>query len=526
MSRGRVNLSISRLSNRLADSFTSKNKGFLQILAQQKLLYSEKRKLFSTDSDMFEILQKSNAFFLKYSSDTDRLLTATAPLFNDEESLRRLMEPILVKNVPSSYSVLKLFLECQTLKNRILDLLLSTIVSISEGMLKVSQPAQFSHALLQQFTFNNDPILLETLLERLFELVDVCQKEIQVEIITSMPLLVTDKTVALTGDKLRDLLLRNSSLSAPVLDAFMALPLTEDLLSSIQECCLNLLESVGYDTVPVHLKFLLQSCPPGEKGMELLHAIRVKLTFPQSSSPNVVRKENDILMTSTPFEMPPPMNVDQNVRSKETDENSSVVISNVFSMVFQFRPTLAKSLLTALDSIQQSDGHRLTDFMLLVIVLHSHCIKADLIFTVLRHHIRREMLVESLLEEILFPHHNNFCEYHFKTLLQIGEHLLSEHARSPDLVSVGSCLYRQCFIHGSGLAEQQEVIAALVTHIGAGVSGEMTAALQVLMDLADQEPERMRRFDIFITGLLDQLDQLTAFHVRQLYIVLSKMAFK
>ena len=58
--------------------------------------------------------------------------------------------------------------------------------------------------------------------------------------------------------------------------------------------------------------------------------------------------------------------------------------------------------------------------------------------------------------------------------------------------------------------EQQEVVGALVTHVGSSDSNEVDQALGVLDQLVRKHPTDMEPFFIFLKGMLDYIDNLAS----------------
>jgi Fanconi anemia group D2 protein len=71
---------------------------------------------------------------------------------------------------------------------------------------------------------------------------------------------------------------------------------------------------------------------------------------------------------------------------------------------------------------------------------------------------------------------------------------------------------------------KQEVVGALVTHVGSGSRPEVDAAFDVLSLLTRTNSAQMRRFDMFIKGILDYLEKLEVSQIRKLYTIVSILA--
>eukprot|EP00795_Rhopilema_esculentum_P012561 gene12561-3256_t len=111
----------------------------------------------------------------------------------------------------------------------------------------------------------------------------------------------------------------------------------------------------------------------------------------------------------------------------------------------------------------------------------------------------------------------------FKDVLLIAETLF----RSPEIVisNFGSKIYEQAFVNFDSYC-QQEVIAALVTHIGSGLENDIESAFDVLSQLVEAHPNKMAPFAIFLKGILDHLNNLTISQMRRLFSMISSIVIQ
>ena len=83
-----------------------------------------------------------------------------------------------------------------------------------------------------------------------------------------------------------------------------------------------------------------------------------------------------------------------------------------------------------------------------------------------------------------------------------------------------------CKIALTSLLLLQEIVGALVTHIGSGYQAEADSSLDVLCDLATSHTDIVAPFAVFIKGILDYLDNLKIRQIRKLFSILSILAFQ
>ena len=87
----------------------------------------------------------------------------------------------------------------------------------------------------------------------------------------------------------------------------------------------------------------------------------------------------------------------------------------------------------------------------------------------------------------------------------------------------GCMLYVSCFRLFSSY-QQQEVVAALVTHVGSGVEVRVNAAFEVLSELVRSDAKSLSPFAVFIKSMLDFLDNLSARQIQSLFNILNGIA--
>lgn len=71
---------------------------------------------------------------------------------------------------------------------------------------------------------------------------------------------------------------------------------------------------------------------------------------------------------------------------------------------------------------------------------------------------------------------------------------------------------------------RQEIIGALVTHIGSGIEAEMNVALNVLLKLVKHNVSKVAVYSVFVKGILDYLDNLNVYQIRTLFDIFSLLA--
>lgn len=101
----------------------------------------------------------------------------------------------------------------------------------------------------------------------------------------------------------------------------------------------------------------------------------------------------------------------------------------------------------------------------------------------------------------------------FPQLLSLAQQLLRHGAEA--VAAAGGELYCLLFKHFSAAYNQQEVLRALHSHLGAQVAAEASAALDVLLRLSQQHTAALAGFAAFLTNILDYIEAYTDSQVHQ-----------
>ena len=134
-------------------------------------------------------------------------------------------------------------------------------------------------------------------------------------------------------------------------------------------------------------------------------------------------------------------------------------------------------------------------------------------------HVREQTLTPVLLQRV-FEEHEAGVRATLVPALALADYLMRQnHANTQEFARA---LYLNCFRFFDNFC-RQEVVGALVTHIGSGLAHEVQHALVVMRQLAAELPAEMQPFVIFIKGIFDYVENLKTSHVRLLFGILTKL---
>ena len=161
---------------------------------------------------------------------------------------------------------------------------------------------------------------------------------------------------------------------------------------------------------------------------------------------------------------------------------------------------------------------------LLVLLVLQPLAKPRAVEAVVRTRARSGTFAANLLVG-LFKKHRALLKAHFPALLTLAQALLPPHNSADRASEFAATLYFHAYASLPSYY-QQEVVGALVTHVGASRRPEADVAFGTLSKMATGDPTRLQPFAIFIKGLFDGVEAFTCDQARHLYGILSCLAFR
>ena len=172
--------------------------------------------------------------------------------------------------------------------------------------------------------------------------------------------------------------------------------------------------------------------------------------------------------------------------------------------------------LKAIQAPKEASEQKPVDLFVLLMI-HDMANQKKAVTTLIHRRVKAACITAGLIETVFGVHGRALRDY-TKPLLSISESLMRSATNGAR--EVASELYGQVFKHFESY-EQQEVVGALVTHVGSGNPEEVDAAISLLDRLVCAHPEEMDQFYIFLKGMLDYIDNLGVHHIRILFHMLS-----
>ena len=303
----------------------------------------------------------------------------------------------------------------------------------------------------------------------------------------------------LVVDALQEIRSDDPSLLIPCLDALSNMQLTSGQLDVIIKDTLVSLQSIDCSALPAIVRFLVQRVPLSSASA-LIEALRLIHLGEDNSN-----MDNDN---------------DSSRVSKSKEASSEALMLEALAQGMQYRIDLADTLLSV---IQKLDDNGTADVWLLLCCgcTPQHRKK---VYSIFRQKTSSESISKNMLKAAIigngvslsFMFHSSIIGW-CDTLVRAPEKLARE---------AGSLAYFLLFFEYTDPIQRQEIIGALVTHVGSGDDLEVDTAMEVLSLLAHETiratggAEPLRPFAPFLLSLLDFIPQLSTSQIRQLFIIL------
>ncbi|KNC54879.1 uncharacterized protein AMSG_12360 [Thecamonas trahens ATCC 50062] len=333
---------------------------------------------------------------------------------------------------------------------------------------------------------------------KLLELLDAVSNELQRELILFLPEIVDDAAHATVVKALQALMEEKPFLAVPILDTLANLHLEGDLLVVIRAAVLSRLASVPIDEAPIMVKFLLQTSASSAAALGVvIRELRANLDFVSEAAPGA------------------------SAAASETAVGEALTLEALKAGI-RFRPAIARGFLKDITATPLAHMHRGIDLWILFVIASLDS-RRKAVKSLLRKKVAACFFTQPLLSAAIVGHSPALKEY-VPVMRSLAEELLRSPA--PIVASFGAAWYKLLFTEFESPLARQDILASIMTHIGSTSSSEVTAALNVLIDLAAAPTtgRSMRSFVPFFKGMLDYLFTQPNVHVRLLFQLFTLLA--
>ncbi|KAJ1929948.1 hypothetical protein IWQ60_000752 [Tieghemiomyces parasiticus] len=396
-----------------------------------------------------------------------------------------------------SESLIRLLLGVQPIQSDLIEYLLQKLPELSDDEYSADEisPTALVVRQLRWLDYITDP---ERLTTQLMEILSILSSNAQRDVIASLPDIVTDAEHEFIAKELVGLFQHNSDLTVPILDALSNLQCPADLTSQMRAVILERLRSADVEDLPVMIRFLFQTAT-ADNVTALVSRLRKNLDLASLHPSGGSRASG---APGTPAKHP-----------------EALILDAVY-FGLQFHKFIRDGWLRLLGDLALPADHFALDVVVLCL-LHGITSTRSRAQQTLRRKLTSQQFTAGQLGAAVTAHGRSL-QAHFPTLLAIAEHLMRGGGARPALAEAALGLYRACFSVFDAYY-RQEVVGALVTHVGSGDRAETDTALAALLAITEHDPVGMRPYAVFVRGILDYIDNLRLDQVRLLFGILGAL---
>ncbi|KAI9304749.1 Fanconi anaemia protein FANCD2 [Cunninghamella echinulata] len=341
----------------------------------------------------------------------------------------------------------------------------------------------------------------------LIEIIQVTPTEIQHEIITSLPDILNDTEHKPMVVFLKEWMQENPDLTVPILDAFSNLNLHPEQLDDVRGMVLDRLQSADLDDLAIMIKFLLQTVTPQTIDTTILD----------------IRNNLDLKSLGKIQQSDPQLHTQQTQQQQKAPQSPTALILESIKLGLQFHKFVCDAWVRSLTALESQKSHKIID-VLVLFILYSMASMKKKAEQVLRRKIIAGQITSQLIKETLIYHDKSLSMY-IPSIISLTESLLRSSNQHTVLALCAKTIYINIY-KASDVYNRQEIIGSLVTHIGSGLNEEMDTALEVLLNLAQENTALVSVYNVFIKGILDYIDNLSLSQIRILFDIFSVLALK
>ncbi|KAJ1639699.1 Fanconi anemia protein FancD2 nuclease-domain-containing protein, partial [Pavlovales sp. CCMP2436] len=429
---------------------------------------------------------------------------------SSEKWLRMCLAPSRTGADSWGESLAKVLLRVDSLQPALVDTLLERVGALASEAFDTDAPLADStpRLILSHLRWLDALVAPHELVMKLLQVLEVCPPPVQREVIALISEVAEDAQHELVIDTFSTLMVEDCSFTLPVLHALSVLELQPDLAERVMEMLVRALPSAASTDLPALVRALLQSAP-------------------RSS----VAKAVEQLRTHVRVERAPADAADD---SAQEPQLLDAIVSSV-----QFRREVATALLA---EVSKSEGLTALDVWLLC-ALHSGASTSTSRKLTERAFVKKASsgALSARVAKDAIRGHGPALRAHHRSVLAFAAACVRA-AQDSLARDLGCELYCAAFLEfgcasadgtaaggaGGGSAfgafYRQELLGALLSHGGSGVSNEVDAALQVMWYLTEQDVEALKPHAALLGTQLDHLDVLSLAQTRRLFAVFGRLA--
>ncbi|KAL6880204.1 hypothetical protein ACP4OV_011769 [Aristida adscensionis] len=415
------------------------------------------------------------------------------------------LRQLLLPTAPHAPSLARALLAVPALQPGLLALLLEKLPEHFDGGAGApldGLPLQddVARLIVAQFRWLDFLVDADAFVEKLVEVLSVAPSRLKKEIIGSLPEIVGDQSHAAVVTALEKLLQEDWDVVVAVLDALSDLNLNEMLQEQAVTLAISCIRTVAADQMPHLLKFLLLSATAANAGRIVLQ-IREQLKFVGVVDPRAARSKK--------------------LKGKASANSDGAILDTLRSGL-RFKSIICEAFLKELKLVDHPRDHKVIDvWLIMLIYADGDTLLKKKAEKILKSKVLQERIRETLFDQCIHAN-TELVKEHFTSFLSVSAYLLA--CKEEKAREFATYLFTALFEEFSDTYSRQELLGSLVTHIGSGVSFEVSSALDIMISLTSNNPEEFIPISSHITGILDYLESFDEENLRKVYDIFCHMA--
>ncbi|KAK9073621.1 hypothetical protein SSX86_007945 [Deinandra increscens subsp. villosa] len=349
--------------------------------------------------------------------------------------------------------------------------------------------------ILNQFRWLDFLVDSEAFTESLFQVLSICPSHLKREIIGSLPEVMGDTNNETVVDSLEKVLRDDSTATVAVIDCFSSLNLDEFLQDKVITIALSCIRTIEAEKLPYLLRFLLLSATP-------TNARRIITQFREQY------KLVGVFDTRSTQH--------NKLKGKVVVDNVEALVLDALGSSLRFKNILCQEILRELQYIDKPQDHKVIDIWLLMLI-YKNCESMQKSVEKLL----KKKIIEGSIHDVLFEQcllgNKELVKDHFCSFLLFSEYLLA--CKEQKVSKFGIQIYKYLFEGFPDTYSRQEVLGSLVTHVGSGITFEVSSALDAMVMLASKYSQELIPICSYITGILDYMEGFSTENLHKVYDV-------
>nr|GMD01322.1 Fanconi anemia group D2 protein homolog isoform X2 [Ipomoea batatas] len=455
-------------------------------------------------SDIPKLRHRLHHLFSSDSTLRSEFLHGLCSYINSPNNLRRILSHSNRDGLVSvrSESVVRVLLLVPSIQSDIQNMLLEKLPEYFDmdpsGPLPSSRfEDDIARLILNQFRWLDFLVDSEAFIDRLLQVLSICPLHLKREMIGSLPEIIGDQNNKVVVDSLQHMLEEDPSVIIPVLDCFSNLHLDETLKEQVVTIGLSCIRTADMEHMPYLLRFLLLSATISNTRRIISH-IREQLKLVGGFSYHATQQGK--------------------MKGKSIVNDGEASVLDALRSSLQFNKIICEEVLKELKSLEKARDHKTIDIWLLVLIYkNSESLQKSI------EKLLKKKIVEGYIDEALFDQcvHGNkaIAQDYLPTFISISGYLLA--CKEQKAQEFGIHMYKCLFEEFVDSFSRQELLGALITHVGSGISHEVRSGLQAMALLASKYSHELIPLSSHIMGkLTDPIFPLKLiYHIQYIYEV-------